>query len=389
MRQFGAFHVFAASVVAALLMALLPLSAARAQVFSNNAAITIPSFDTATPYPSTINVSGVTNGPLTVRVRLKNFTHTFPADVGVLLVNPSGQSHQLIAPIPTSGGNPVNGITLTLEGDAQTPLPNPLFTGTFRSSGGNQVYNAPANTFPRFDVLDSLLASNRNGAWRLFVQDFAAGDFGSFAGGWEIEFFEVPQPRPSNAFTYQGRLDGGITDGFINARFSLWNGRASGNPINLLAGPVQVNNIPIRAGLFTASVNLGIPLPTDIQTFLQVEVASPSGSAFVTLSPRQPMTATPLASVAAGLGSATALPGGNVLSSGAQGISFTGTNSNVGIGTSTPTQRLDVRGIVSHDSALTGSGIAFPNVVAGVYRDNTVINFSTPYLLGTNGGGNV
>lgn len=48
-----------------------------------------------------------------------------------------------------------------------------------------------------------------------------------------------------------------------------------------------------------------------------------------------------------------------------------------------------VRCIVSHDSALTGSGIAFPNAVAGVYRDNTVINFSTPYVLGTNGGGNV
>jgi hypothetical protein len=59
------------------------------------------------------------------------------------------------------------------------------------------------------------------------------------------------------------------------------------------------------------------------------------------------MTATPLASVAAGLGSATALPGGNVFSSGAQGISFTGTNSNVGIGTTNPGQALDVRGSIA------------------------------------------
>jgi subtilisin-like proprotein convertase family protein len=296
---------------------LIAAPAAHAQVFSNNAAITIPSVGTATPYPGTINVSGV-SAATGLRVRLKNFTHSFPADIGVLLVAPDGQSHQLIAPIPTSGGNPVNGITLTFENDAQTPLPNPLITGTFRSAGGNQAYDAPANTFPRRNNLGSLTVT-LNGTWRLFVQDFAAGDFGSFAGGWEIEFFDIPQPRPSNAFTYQGRLDGGITDGFINARFSLWNGQTSGNPINLITGPVQVNNIPVRGGVFTTSVDLGIPLPTDIQTWLQVDVASPSGSAFVGLSPRQPMTATPLASVASratGLGSVTSLPGGEASSAG-------------------------------------------------------------------------
>jgi hypothetical protein len=314
-----------ATFLAALLVALLPLSAARAQVFSNNAAITIPELGTASPYPSTINVSGVTEGAISgLRVRLKNFTHSFPADVGVLLVAPDGSSHQLIAPIPGSGGNPVSGITLTFENDAQTPLPNPLVTGTFRSTGGNQAYAAPANTFPRTNFLDSLLESDRNGAWRLFVQDFAAGDSGSFAGGWEIEFFDRPRPRISNVFTYQGRLDGGIADGFIDARFSLWSGPGSGNPQNLLAGPVEVNGIAIRGGLFTASVNLGVPVPTDIQTFLQVEVASPSGSGFVALSPRQPMTATPLASVAAGLGSNTLLPGGNSVITGPQGVGQTG-----------------------------------------------------------------
>jgi subtilisin-like proprotein convertase family protein len=340
--------VFAVSVIAALLLAVLPLSAARAQVFSNNTPITIPGVGTATPYPSTINVSGVSDYIfMRVRVRLKNFTHSFPADVGVLLVAPSGVSHQLIAPIPGSGGNPVNGITLTLSSISPTPLPNPLVTGTFASAGGLQAYAAPANAFPRFSFLSNLAQGDRNGTWQLFVQDFVAGDQGSFAGGWEIEFFEEPTPLVNNAFTYQGRLDGGVADGLINARFSLWNAQFSGSPSNLLAGPVQVNNIPIRGGLFTASVNLGIPLPSDVQTFLQIEVANPAGSGFVTLSPRQPMTATPLASVAAGLGSATALPGGNIFSSSTLGIGFTGTNSFVGIGTSTPSQPLEVRGNIA------------------------------------------
>lgn len=354
--------------LAALLLVMLPFAMARAQIFSNPAPISIPGSGTATPYPSTINVSGVSDYDfMRVRVRLKSFTHSYPADVGVLLVNPSGLSHQLIAPIPSSGGFPVNGITLELSSISSTPLPNPLVTGTFASAGGTQAYAAPANTFPRFNFLSALAQGNRNGTWQLFVQDFAAGDSGSFAGGWEIEFFEEPTPLVNNAFTYQGRLDGGITDGLINARFSLWDAQFSGSPSNLLAGPVAVNGIAVQGGLFTASVNLGIPLPSDVQTFLQLEVLSPDGSTFEVLSPRQPMTVAPLANVANfanfateadtanrafTLGNATLLPGDNIFSSSTLGIGFTGSNSFVGIGTSTPSQPLEVRG----DIALGNSG---------------------------------
>lgn len=44
---------------------------------------------------------------------------------------------------------------------------------------------------------------------------------------------------------------------------------------------------------------------------------------------------------------------------------------------------------VTHDAAITGTGIRFEN--GGVYRDNTVMLFSTPYTVpsATNGGGNV
>jgi subtilisin-like proprotein convertase family protein len=402
MRTFARLRVLAVSVCAAALALVVAAPAAQAQVFSNPAPITIPGVGTATPYPSTINVSGVSDYTLMrVRVRLKNFTHSYPADVGVLLVAPSGLSHQLIAPIPTSGGNPVNGITLTLSSISSTPLPNPLVTGTFASAGGTQAYNAPANTFPRFNFLSNLAQGNRNGTWQLFVQDFVSGDQGSFAGGWEIEFFEEPTPLVNNAFTYQGRLEGGITDGLINARFSLWNAQFSGSPSNLLAGPVAVNGIAVRGGLFTASVNLGIPLPTDVQTYLQVEVLSPDGSTFEVLSPRQPMTVAPLANVAAGLGSATSLAGGNLLRSGAQGISFTGTNSFVGIGTSTPSQPLEVRGniamgtsgelraasgeenlriirgsVLPDGAVFHGSGFTVARVAAGEY----VVTFTTPFL---------
>lgn len=311
------------TVLTGLLLALLPLASARAQIFSNNAPISIPSSGTATPYPSTINVSGVPSGILSIRVRLKNFTHTFPADVGVLLVAPDGLAAQLIAPIPSSGGFPVSNITVELSTTSSTPLPNPLVSGSFRAADGTQGYTSPANSFLRVPFTDLRLAA-ANGAWRLFVQDFAAGDFGTFAGGWEIEFFEEPVPLASNAFTYQGRLDGGITDGSIDVRFSLWNSPISRSPTNRLTSPVQIDNIPISGGLFTASVNLGRAIPTDIRSYLQLEVASPSGSGFEILSTRQEITPAPLATMATGLGNATSLPGGDSIISGPQGVLQTG-----------------------------------------------------------------
>lgn len=47
------------------------------------------------------------------------------------------------------------------------------------------------------------------------------------------------------------------------------------------------------------------------------------------------------------------------------------------------------RCFVGNDTAISGNGIVFPATGQGVYRDNTVFNFSTSYISGTNGGGNI
>jgi len=313
-----------ASVVVALAVALALIAApqaARAQVFSNNAAITIPLSGTASPYPSTINVSGFVGSPLGVRVRLNNFSHTFPEDVQVLLVAPSGQGIQLLN--SNDGSSAVSGLTLTFAGESITPLPFPLVTGTFAPAGGNFAFSAPANAIPRAASLAALFAGSPNGAWRLFVQDTFSPDGGSIAGGWALEFgdfgfFAVPS-APST-FTYQGRLDGGVTSGTIDARFSLWSHPSTSATLNRLTTPVTVSGIAVINSLFTTPVALGTTVPTDIQTWLQVEISSPAGSPFVTLTPRQPITAAPLASVAASLIRTTALPTGDTLISGPQGV---------------------------------------------------------------------
>src|SRR5207247_9492258 len=59
--------------------------------FSNPAPITIPSSGSASPYPSSINVTGLTGTVLKVTATLRQFGHSFPDDVDVLLVGPGGQ----------------------------------------------------------------------------------------------------------------------------------------------------------------------------------------------------------------------------------------------------------------------------------------------------------
>ncbi len=313
------------AALVAILLAVLPLAAARAQVAGNNTAITIPTSGIAAPYPSPITVVGFVGTPNGLRVRLKNFTHTYPGDVSVLLVAPSGQGVELLS--RSGGSSGVTGLTLTFGAESTTPLSEPLITGTFAAGGGNSGFNAPANVIPRAASLGALIAGSPNGLWRLFVQDFISSDGGSIAGGWELEFgdFGLPTtPSSPSTFTYQGRLEGGVTTGTINARFSLWSHPSFGALGNRLAAPVTVSGIAVTNGLFTAPVNLGVQVPTDIQTWLQVEISSPAGAPFVALTPRQPITTTPLAGAASALGRSTALPAGDVVISGPQGVLQTG-----------------------------------------------------------------
>src|SRR5262245_56614525 len=58
--------------------------------FTNSNPITITDAANATPYPPAIAVSGLTGTITNVTVTLNSFSHTFPDDVGIVLVAPTG-----------------------------------------------------------------------------------------------------------------------------------------------------------------------------------------------------------------------------------------------------------------------------------------------------------
>jgi subtilisin-like proprotein convertase family protein len=186
-------------------------SAASAATFSNNDGITIndgsqfcsnfgaaTAVGTATPYPSVIAVSGLGPSVTDVNVSVSGLSHTYPDDIGLLLVSPTGQSVILMT---DSGGDldhPASGIDLTFDDAASRPAPDntKLKSRTYLPSRGTTTATPPADctapaSFP--DAPDSpygtslsdFNGTNPNGEWNLYVIDDSAVHTG-FITGWSL-----------------------------------------------------------------------------------------------------------------------------------------------------------------------------------------------------------
>jgi len=196
----------------------------------------------ATPYPSSITVAGLSGTVSNVSVTLCGFSHTYPHDVGVLLVGPKDQKIVVMA---DSGGYAVTDVTYTFNDYAATGLteypPVSAPSGTYKPSdcgSGDATFPAGAPAGPYATVLAICNGANPNGAWSLYVQDDSYGDSGSIANGWALAFNLVTLPQPpvitqqpqpqaviagwpatftviaSNAQSYLWQMDGtNLTDG--------------------------------------------------------------------------------------------------------------------------------------------------------------------------------
>jgi subtilisin-like proprotein convertase family protein len=177
------------------------------QTFSNAAPITIPESGTgattgapATPYPSNVIVSGAPTTISKLTATINNFNHTFPDDVDLLLVSPTGR--KMIIMSDAGGSTVAVNFNITLDDAAAAALPDGvgLTSGTFRPSNYGTVqdpFPAPAPAGPYLtpapggsDTLTSAYTGaaggNPNGTWSLYAVDDSAGDAGNILAGWTI-----------------------------------------------------------------------------------------------------------------------------------------------------------------------------------------------------------
>lgn len=169
--------------------------------FANTTPIRIPGVvgqtsGSASPYPSVINVSGISEPITGMTVKLVSVSHTFPDDIDVLLVGPLGQ--KLIIMSDAGGGTDIVNATITIDDAAALALPDStsINTGIFRPANYSPVdafvsvaapYQSAAPTGAA--TMESIFGSgDPNGNWQLFIVDDTGGDSGIVNGGWELTF---------------------------------------------------------------------------------------------------------------------------------------------------------------------------------------------------------
>ena len=190
-------------------------------VFSSAAPITILPVGVSDPYPTTMNVSGITGTVTGFTLTLSNISHTFIDDVSAAIVSPDGTAVLLFsgpgANFLNRGAKDIANQTWTFDETALATLPQTTtpVSGTYKPglfeyddtfparlpelvSYGSPL-NAQPNVTPYGFSFIPYLSENLNGTWRLLVMDSNAGDGGNIAGGWSmsISFNPTAVPEPS------------------------------------------------------------------------------------------------------------------------------------------------------------------------------------------------
>jgi len=152
--------------------------------------ISIPSQGAAPGSPLTLaGLGGVVDG---LTVTLAGLSHSWPDDLDILLVGPSGAAAVLMS--DAGGGVAANGLNLTFSARAANPLADhgPLGSGTFRPTDHEAGDPWPAPWGTATADLGVFDGTDPNGTWTLQILDDNAGDSGLLAGGWSLAFSLAP-----------------------------------------------------------------------------------------------------------------------------------------------------------------------------------------------------
>jgi subtilisin-like proprotein convertase family protein len=193
-------HYFRAltALVAMLAAVLLAGGTALAEttLFGNHSSLQIADNGPANPYPSHLSVQNLGGNITNANLTLYGYSHTFPDDVGVLLVGPQGQKALLMSNV--GGTNDVNGENVGFNDEAGNSLPDEgqitdtiykPTQGTAPTDPGHVVqptFPSPAPAGPYATSLSAFDGTNPNGTWDLYVVDDSGQDVGQFSGGWDL-----------------------------------------------------------------------------------------------------------------------------------------------------------------------------------------------------------
>ncbi len=127
-----------------------------------------------------------------VTTRLLGITHTFPSDVDIILVSPSGAKSWLLSDV--IGDTNISNLNLTFDDSAASTIGCPTVTtpvsGTYKPTDctdtfGTDVLPAPAPVGPYTTSLAVFNNTDATGTWNLYARDDTSSDTGKI-GGWSL-----------------------------------------------------------------------------------------------------------------------------------------------------------------------------------------------------------
>lgn len=145
--------------------------------------ITLPEFGEASPYPSSIVVSGMDGVVADVTVAINAFSDDFTLDADILLVDPIGQAVELL-----SDCSPPTGLTFTFS-DAGAAWDNGGGSGTYQPTDCNadaDTYPSPAPGGSPAATLSAFVGGSPNGTWSLYIVDDEPFDNPGSIASWSL-----------------------------------------------------------------------------------------------------------------------------------------------------------------------------------------------------------
>lgn len=192
-EQFGAYQLVVTNAGGSITSAVVRLVSVPPPVsVYNTAPVNISDHGPAAPYPSTLQVRGLTGRVEKLVVHLEQLHSVAPDDVAVLLVGPGGRSVSLLWVGDDDYPGPLGNLIFddaapTSYGDIQTPRTRFKFKPAAVSAGLS--FPSPAPPGPYGDKLSVFQDQDPNGLWQLFVNSVFDEGRGQLAGGWGITFF--------------------------------------------------------------------------------------------------------------------------------------------------------------------------------------------------------
>lgn len=266
----------------------------------------------ATPYPSSINVSGLTGVIGSVSVKLNNIQHNWARDIDILLVGPNGEKFVVMSDVGWSQGFDT-AATITISDSGAALLPSqegPIASGTYKPTNHSDeqnpdTFDSPAPLGPYNHPTPSGSATfssvfnqvNPNGTWSLYVMDDSSSNTGSISGGWCLDIVTAA-PTPNNiqfaSTNFNGdanstgtatvlRANGG--SGAVSVSYATSNGTATGGASCASGTDYVTSGGTLNFADGETSKNISIQLCPDTSIepneTINLTLSNPTGGAFI------------------------------------------------------------------------------------------------------------